>query len=62
MACGVDGSAVTYLRAKADDHRMTDDNVTFDNSTKAMAALQGMGTTFGLIDHEGREPLPIQPG
>lgn len=34
-------------------HGMADDNVTFDNSTKAMAALQGMGTTFELMTYPG---------
>jgi len=34
-------------------HGMADDNVTFDNSTKAMAALQGMGTTFEMMTYPG---------
>ncbi len=34
-------------------HGMADDNVTFDNSTKAMAALQGMGTAFELMTYPG---------
>ncbi|WP_309643413.1 S9 family peptidase [Phenylobacterium sp.] len=34
-------------------HGMADDNVTFDNSTKAMAALQQMGTTFELMTYPG---------
>ena len=34
-------------------HGMADDNVTFDNATKAMAALQAKGTPFEMMTYPG---------
>jgi dipeptidyl-peptidase-4 len=34
-------------------HGMADDNVTFDNSTRVMAALQGRGVAFETMVYPG---------
>ncbi|MEL6664374.1 MAG: prolyl oligopeptidase family serine peptidase, partial [Pseudomonadota bacterium] len=35
-------------------HGMADDNVTFDNTTRLMAALQEKGETFDLMTYPGQ--------
>ena len=35
-------------------HGMADDNVTFDNTTRLMAALQEKGKMFGLMTYPGQ--------